>query len=245
MPYIKEICVAGVTVEVCKYYSARWGIKGEKRREREDRSSDAQRAINQRRAERDLRRILNANFSDGDLLVRLDFARERAPTGSRDMQDMIAAAVRKMRNMLKKEGKELKYVYVKEIGPRGGRHIHMVMSKCDTDILRMCWPHGGIHIDPLTSHGQYGKIAAYFIKYAERSEKTEGKLIGKRWYGSRNLNKPKITKKVISAGTFRKEARPKKGYFVEKESIRTGISEQTGYEYFSYTLIKTDKEGQG
>lgn len=245
MPYIKEVCVAGKTIEICKYYSARWGAKGEKRKEREEGSSEAQKAINQRRAERDLRRILNTNFSDGDLLVRLDFAKERAPTGSKDMQEMIAAAVRKMRNKMKKAGQELRYVYVKEIGPRGGRHIHMVMNKTDTDILRICWPHGGIHIDPLNSNGQYGKIAAYFIKYAARTEQTEGQLIGKRWYGSRNLKKPKIKKKVISSGTFRKEAKPKKGYYIEKESIRSGISEQTGYEFFSYTLIKTDKEGQG
>lgn len=245
MPYIKEICVAGKTIEVSKYYTARWGAKGEKRKERGESSSEAQKAINQRKAEKDLRRILNTNFSDGDLLVRLDFARERAPTGSTDMQEMIAAAVRKMRSKMRKAGQELKYVYVKEIGPRGGRHIHMVMSKVDTDILRACWPHGGIHIDPLTSNGQYARIAAYFVKYAERTEKTEGKLIGKRWYGSRNLQKPKIKKQVISAGKFRKEAKEKKGYYVDKDSIRSGISEQTGYEFFSYTLIKTDKEGQG
>lgn len=245
MPYIKEICVAGKTIEVSKYYTARWGAKGEKRKAREERSSEAQKAINQRKAEKELRRIINTNFEDGDLLVRLDFARERAPTGSIDMQELIAAAVRKMRSKMRKDGQELKYVYVKEIGPRGGRHIHMVISKIDTDILRACWPHGGIHIDPLTSNGQYAKIAAYFVKYAARTEKTEGKLIGKRWYGSRNLQKPKIKKQVISSGKFRKEAKEKKGYYLDKESIRSGISEQTGYEFFSYTLIKTDKEGQG
>lgn len=245
MPYIKEVCVAGKTIEVSKYYTARWGAKGEKRKAREERSSEAQKAINQRKAEKELRRILNTNFSDGDLLVRLDFTRERAPTGSVEMQEMIAAAVRKMRIKMRKAGQELKYVYVKEIGPRGGRHIHMVMSKTDTDILRACWPHGGIHIDPLTSNGQYAKIAAYFVKYAARTEQTEGKLIGKRWYGSRNLEKPKVKKQVISSGKFRKEAKEKKGYYLDKESIRSGISEQTGYEFFSYTLIKTDKEGQG
>ena len=121
----------------------------------------------------------------------------------------------------------------------------MVMTKCDTEILRKCWPHGGIHIDPLNSNGQYSRIAAYFMKYAGRSEKTLGKLVGKRWYSSTNLVKPKVIKKVIAASRFRREARPRKGYYVDKDSIRSGISEQTGYEFFSYTLIKTDKEGQG
>ena len=245
MPYIKEICVAGKTTEICKYYTARWGQKGKKRQPAENPSSEAQKAINQRQAEKKLRRLLNANFVDGDLLVRLDFCKERATTGSEDMQDMISDAIKKISRKMKKAGQKLKYIYVKEIGPRGGRHIHMVMTKCDTEILRECWPHGGIHIDPLTSNGQYAKIAAYFVKYAARTEQTEGKLIGKRWYGSRNLQKPKIKKQVISSGKFRKEAKEKKGYYLDKESIRSGISEQTGYEFFSYTLIKTDKEGHG
>ena len=245
MPYIKEVCVAGKTIEVSKYYSVRWHCVGEKREPKEGESTEAQKKINQRRASTILRRLLNTNFEDGDFLVRLDFSKEHFPNGSEDMQVMISKAVRKMRNELKKIGNELKYVYVKEIGPRGGRHIHMVMNKCDTELIRKCWTHGGIHIDPLTTNGQYSKIADYFIKYAAKTEETEGELIGKRWYASRNLKKPKITKKVISAYKFRKKITDKKGYIVQKDSVRSGVNGLTGYEYFTYTMIKTDKEGGG
>lgn len=238
MPYIKEVCVAGETIEVSKYYSVRAHSKGEKRAVKETPTSEAQKKINQRNAERDLRRILNTNFHDGDLLVRLDFFKEKAPSGSEDMQQLTSKAIRRLRREFAKEGLELKYVYVKEIGPKGSRHIHMVMSKCDTDILRKCWPHGGIHVDPLISKGQYGKIAAYFAKYAAKTEDTEGQLIGKRWYGSRNLTKPKITKQVISANKFRKEAKAIPGYYIDGDSVRSGISQLTGYEYFTYTLIR-------
>lgn len=245
MPYIEERCVAGKTIEVSKYYSVRWHSKGEKREAKQGITSEAQKRVNQRKASTKLRRLMNANFEDGDLLIRLDFHKAYSPSGSLDMQDLMTKAIRKLRTEYKKLNKELKYVYVKEIGPRGGRHIHMVISKCDTDTLRKCWPFGGIHVDPLISNGQYGKIADYFIKYAARTEETEGELIGKRWYASRNLTKPKITKKVISANTFRKDVKGKRGYVLDKESIRSGFSELTGYEYFSYTLVKTDKEGGG
>ena len=243
MPYIKETCVAGKTIEVSKYYSFRWHSKGEKREARNSLSSDAQKKINQRNAGKTLRRLMNTNFKDGDLLVRLDFSKR--PSGSEEMQNLMAKAIRKMRTELKKTGAELKYIYVKEVGPRGSRHIHMVMNKCDTEILRKCWPHGGIHVDPLISNGQYDKIAEYFIKYAVRTEETEGQLIGKRWYASRNLEKPVITRRVITANSFRKEAKTKKGYHIVPESVRSGFSEVTGYEYFTYTLIKTDKVGGG
>lgn len=245
MPYIKEVCVAGKTIEVSKYYSVKWHSAGEKRQPRSKEMTEAQKRANQRHASTTLRRLMNTNFQDGDLLVRLDFSKEHFPEGSEAMQVMISKALRKMRTILRKQSQELKYIYVKEIGPKGGRHIHMVMNKCDIDIIRKCWPHGGIHIDPLISNGQYGKIADYFIKYAAKTEETEGELIGKRWYASRNLKKPRITKRVIPAYKFRKKITPKNGYIVHKDSVREGFSELTGYEYFTYTLIKTDKEGGG
>lgn len=238
MPYIQEVCVAGNTIEVNKYYSVRWHSKGEIRSEKTDHSSEAMQRINQRMAGRNLRRLLNTNFVDGDFLVRLDF-HKTIPKDSKEMQDLISKSLRKIKAEYAKKDLTLKYVYVKEIGKRGGRHIHMVMSRCPTEILRHCWPHGGIHIDPLSSNGQYGKIAEYFIKYAARTEETEGKLLGKRWYGSRNLTKPKITKKVIQANKFSLGVKKKKGYYLQKESYRHDVSELTGYEYLSYTLIKS------
>lgn len=243
MPYIKEICVAGKTIEVSKYYSVRWHSSGEKRQKLDGLTTDAQKRINQRRASTTLRRLMNANFHDGDLLVRLDFFEK--PPDSIEMQQIMAKAIRKMRIESKKVGIDLKYIYVKEIGKRGSRHVHMVMSRVDTELLRKCWPYGGIHVDPLISNGQYGKIADYFVKYAAKTEETEGMLLGKRWYASRNLTKPKITKRVISANKFKKEVKGKKGYTLDKDSMRSGFSELTGYEYFTYTLIKTDKEGEG
>jgi hypothetical protein len=241
MPYIEEVCVAGKTVEVSKYYSYRNHVKGEKRAVRENMTSEAQKKVNLRKAEKELRRLMNANFRDGDILVRLDFFKLQG--GSEIMQEMISKAIRKMKAKARKEGINLKYIYVKEVGPRGGRHIHMVMSKIDTDIIRTCWPHGGIHIDPLISNGQYRKIASYFLKYAAKTEETEGKLIGKRWYSSKNLKKPKIKKRIIQADRFREKIKKIKGYELEKDSVRGGIAEETGYQYFTYTLIKRQEGG--
>lgn len=245
MPYIEEVCVAGKTIEVNKYYSYRYHSPGEKRSKKEKPSSEAQKKVNQRKAAKELRRLMNANFEDGDLLVRLDFFKELFPEGSERMQKLMQKFIRKLRAEFAKMGKELKYIYVKEVGPRGGRHVHIVMTKCDTDVLRKCWTHGGIHVDPLISNGQYRKIADYFIKYAAKTEETEGKLIGKRWYPSRNLVRPEPKKRIISAGAFRKNFKELEGYFVEKESIQSGISEVTGFAYFSYTLVATQKRGEG
>lgn len=238
MSYILEICVAGKTIEVCKYYTYRSHIKGEKRAKKERPTREAQMKVNLRKAEKEVRRLMNENFEDGDLLLRLDFFRR--PVDSAEMQELISDALGKMKKAVKKAGINMKYIYVKEVGPRGGRHIHAVISKIDTEIIRKCWPHGGIHIDPLNSGGQYRKIAAYFMKYAARTEETEGKLIGKRWYPSRGLRRPKVIKKAISAKKFREQIKKVEGYHLEKDTVVSGISEFTGYAYFSYTLLKRE-----
>lgn len=240
MPYIEETCVAGNTIEKCRYYTSRVHTEGIKREKKEKPTGEAQKKVNQRKAVKNLRRLMNCNFKDGDYLVRLDF-HNMPEIDAETMQGMITKALRNIRG----KKKEVRYIYVKEMGKRGSRHIHLMISKIDADLLRKYWPHGGIHIDPLISHGQYSKIAEYFVKYANRTEESQGELIGKRWYGSRNLVKPKITKKVILAHRFRDDIRVKKGFYLDKESVRQGICELTGYEYMAYTMIKTDKVGAG
>ena len=96
-------------------------------------------------------------------------------------------------------------------------------------------------MDPLYSDGQYSKIASYFMKYALKTEKTEGELIGKRYYGSRNLKKPVVEKKIILSRTFREEAPEKKGFILDKDSEIRGVTEQ-GYPYYSYSYIRVDNE---
>lgn len=240
MPYMEYFIVAGKVTEVVKSFTYRVHTQGEKRAEKEELTSEAQKRVNLRMAERKMRWSMNANFQDGDFLVRLDLSKIKFPFSNDMIQVCMEKFLRKLRTGFKKAGDELKYIYVKEIGPRGGRHIHMVMNKCDTDLIRKNWSYGGVHIDPLNSGGQYRKIAAYFIKYAAKTEETEGKLIGKRWYPSRNLKKPKIYKRVIRAGHFRAQIKEKPGYYLDKDTVQHGISNFTGFEYFSYALIKID-----
>lgn len=246
MPHIEEICVAGGIIEICKYYTYRINVKGERREKREKPTSEAQEKVNQRLAEKRLRRVMAANFKNGDVVVRLDFSKR--PDGSVEMQELISKTMRKISSMYRKAGKQLKYIYVKEVGPRGGRHIHMIMSREDMDVLQIltkCWPHGGIHVDPWNTGPDFSKLASYFIKYAARTEQTEGKLIGKRWYPSRNLEKPKIRKRILRSDHFRENIKDKPGYVLVKDSVRSGISDFTGYRYFSYTLVRTEDSGDG
>lgn len=238
MPYIKETCVAGKTIEVRKYHSYRYGVKGQIRSKRKKPTKEQQRQINLKNATTQLRRILNATFADenGDILLTLDYKPEYRPKDSTEMQKHAKEFFRRMRREYARRGVILKYVYTKEIGPRGASHIHAVITHIDTKVIKRCWDYGGFDAKPLWTDGQYAKIANYFVKYSAKTEETEGKLVGKRYYASRNVIRPEPVKEIITrSNSFRATPREEKGYYIEKDSIQRGINE-LGYEYLAYTL---------
>ena len=73
MPYIIEVVKAGNTIEVSKYYSSRFNKKGVKRGKRKQLTTDEQREVNKRAAEKKLRRLINENFQEGDTHLVLDY----------------------------------------------------------------------------------------------------------------------------------------------------------------------------
>ncbi|MDO4284101.1 MAG: hypothetical protein Q4C60_02085 [Eubacteriales bacterium] len=244
MPYIREECRAGRTLEICKYHSARYGKPGT-RGERRGSSTEAMRAANARKSEKELRRALNANFRDGtDALITLSWRRGKEPAGSREAVREMQLFFRGLGRDYKKAGKVLKYAYTLEIGARGSRHAHAVISSADLQEITGRWKKGAVNVVPLHSGGQYAKIAAYFVKYSIRTEKTEGRKIGRRFYASKNLIRPQARKEIVQARTFSERIRPRAGYYLDGESVRAGICEITGQPYIAYTYIMEQPQGQ-
>lgn len=242
MPYYEEICRAGKTIEIAKYHSYRYRCKGEKRNKKKKLTSEAQEKINQRQAVKKLRRLMNHNFCDNDYLITLDYRPEERPEDSRKMQRDITDFLKRLRKVYRKNNAILKYIYVKERGKRGAAHIHIMINDCSGEniskIIKACWVRGRNHVNILDTDGQYGKIAEYFVKYSIRTEETEGELIGKRYYPSRSLEKPIVKKRIIRrVNTFREQIKNIEGYYLEKESVLSGITEE-GYHFFSYILHK-------
>lgn len=243
IPYIYREVRAGRIIEIKKYHAAGYTCKGKKRGKKENLTIEAQKKVNVRQTVEKLRWLLNTNFKDGDYWVELDYKKERRPESSADMQNDVTVFLRKLRGIYKKQGIVLKYVYCKERGPRGAAHVHIVMNRSNniTDALITCWTKGGIHIDPLTTHGDYSKIADYMVKYALKTEDTDrasGELIGKRYYPSHGLRQPVIIKRVIrNVNTFYQSVKKERGYSLIKDSVVSGITE-AGYGFFAYMLHK-------
>lgn len=247
MPYVESVCRAGRTIEIERYYTARYGQKGQTRSQRVKPTEEEQKKINLRQAEKKLRRLINGNFSPGDYHVVLSYQRNKGDPHRtpEEMRDDIGKFLRQLRTVYRQRGKELKYIHVMEVGAHGARHHHLVINAFEVSGIQKCWPHGRIHVNPLDNTGNYKELAAYLIKYSSRTIDTEDRLQGKRWNASKNLVHPVPKVKVISDRAFFKtEAsvpyRYRGKYQIDKNSVSVGVNnpEYSGYGYFRFTLVQ-------
>jgi hypothetical protein len=235
--------VAGNTIEKKFYHCYKARDKNMQRAPRAKETSWQMEEVNRRNAEDKLRWMLNTNFREGDYHLVLNYKRKpgdryREPEEMKaDMQRFL----RRMRAVFRKADKEFKYVYVFEIGEKGSRHIHIVMNNISLEACRKCWEeHGRVTCTPLDNHGDYGLLANYLMKYSDKTFRTVGRLMGKRYSCSRNMIEPKITRSIVRrANTYKRNVRAMPGYYVDVNTIKDGV-DAFGYCFFKYTLVKLE-----
>jgi hypothetical protein len=240
MSYQRKTIIMKNRAEVHEYHAPHIG-RHDKRRSRADPTPEEQKKVNQRRRERQLRWLLNTNFEDGtDAFVTFGFPKDQRPRTISEMQREARLLCRRLRKEYKNFGFTLKYVYTIEVGPRGARHIHMVLSEVNALLLYACWPYGVINIQPLRTHGEYSDLAAYMTKYWQKTEDTAEatgeKLGGKSYYGSRNLEKPLIIQETIRESELSKDPPKLDGWIMG--TVNEGVSDLTQRPYREVRYIR-------
>jgi hypothetical protein len=237
MPYYEEIAICGKTIEISKKHSLRTVNKKIPRSKNKNSTPEDVRKVNERNAERNLRRLINTNFKYQDIHLVLTYKKENRPETPQEAKKDLEKFLRKLRGYFKKRNKELKYITVTEYKNKAVHH-HLVINSMDTRDLTNLWTHGQPRPTYLDSSGQYGQLASYLIKETSKTFNTEERVYGKRWCPSRNLEQPEVKKRIISANNWQKDPKPKKGYYIEADSKRSGTHELTGYPYQEYRMIK-------
>lgn len=195
--YDKKIVVSGNVIEVyqyeesiyCDFKQSRFDCTNKKvppdDLQEEDKESIKQRSLI--RSKMRLRRLINANGSDLDKFVTLTFARNITS---------VDGANREFKNFIKRLkynlDKELKYIAVIQFQERGSIHYHILFN-CDYiphSKLEDIWGNGFVKINQING---VDNVGAYVVKYmkSELENIPKGK---KRYFHSRNLNKPKVIK---------------------------------------------------
>lgn len=104
-------------------------------------TSAMQARLNQRNAERELTRILNANFTSNDISLTLTYDDKYLPETFEDAERDVKNFLRRVKRLRKRLGlNELVYVII----PGAGRfHFHIPMSGgVDDKTLQRLWPYG-------------------------------------------------------------------------------------------------------
>lgn len=111
----RETIVAGNIISR-RYYGSPTRVPGEKRRKRQNMTSEAVAAINRKNSERELMIKLNYNFKPGDIHAVLTYAGE-APDhdeAKKEFRNFLG----RLRRYFRKKGKALKWIAVTEYKKR-------------------------------------------------------------------------------------------------------------------------------
>lgn len=168
----------------------------DKKEVNEERKEEYKMTVNHR-ARNKLRRLITANFDEGDLFITLTFAENMTDIEQANYE--FKKFIQKLQRRQKKTTDiPFKYVAVIEFQKRGAIHYHMI---CNYDLtwgssqdlqekerkLAKVWGHGFVDIKDISHVDNTG---AYLIKYMSKDqidERLEGK---KRYFFSRTCEQP-------------------------------------------------------
>lgn len=242
----RKTVIAGETIERFQYASARKGLKiqvGPKTQE----TTAKQRKQNEKNATDRLRWLINANFTQGDWWVTLEYPARAKPTNEQIKANM-EYFFKKLRPLYRRAGKELKYIMVAVRGKRGAVHIHLVLNFIEAQQIADAWrkiagtkeaPYPVINFRPMDSRKNHADLAAYVIKNSSECYYDPARRIyGKRCCKSTNLQPPVIHVEEIKSKRWRKP-QAFKGYYLDKNHIYIGQDEE-GYPYQHYIMIREE-----
>lgn len=147
--------------------------------------------LNRKNAELRLIRLVHANFGTADLTLDLTFRREMEPE---EAVRCLRAYFKRLRRRYRKEGAEVKYVYVLERGRSGRTHIHMILNRgpLERDELEELWEEGYANARRL----QFSEEGvAPLVEYITKGGRTGKRAAYRRWSSSTNLIRPEPEEK--------------------------------------------------
>ena len=185
-------------------------------------SSEAQKKLNQRNAERKLVRLAEANFTEADYYFTGTLEGPQLPDID-GMQALVRAFIRRWRRARAKAGlSKGKYIYVIEGYEEGDRkkrlHFHALMEGgIDRAEIKRMWERGRSSCDELDPRGNEGLIP--LARYLSKDPR--GK---RRWAASKGLKQPevRIADRKLSARAAKRVAQDVAGRAAALEKIYQG-----------------------
>lgn len=244
MPYVKRTVIAGDVIETKKMFTARFGKRGKRAAQRKD-TEEAQAKVNERKLGEQLRWLIEANYRENDYHAVLHYS-DKPQTLPKVYGDLRLFLDKLRREYKKTYGKAVKYIAVVETKRMTNPHIHLILPEMDIKIIARIWKGvsgGRVSNSLLDGRGFHGDLADYLLKESRSTAKrTAGEKHKKRYWCSQNLIKPIIKYEVVPAASWKKDPKPKKGFYLYKHSdgsvTREGVHEVTGYGWMEYIQVR-------
>lgn len=236
MAFKRDIYETGNEKEIVEYHSARFCAPGEPRTRNRKPSPEVLRKSNQRRKEKRCSRMVKKYFNDDDYALTFTYEKDKRPKDMAECKKHFRKFYTDLRKEYGKRYYELFWIRNIEVGPRGSWHIHMVVNRIEGAdwIIKELWPYGGVYFQYLkTDYYDKGKDIGEYIAKSEIS--APEKITESSWSHSRNVREVEPKTQAIGRSTFRKELKPPKGWYLDKESEYEGLT-VTGYPYRTYTF---------
>jgi hypothetical protein len=130
-------------------------------------------------------------------------------------------------------------------------HIHVVLNDMDGKAVKEAWKKvvgkTYVSITMLDDRGNHAELAEYFVKESRSTAKRwkEGKKNKKRYWCSQNLERPEPVYEIVPAKTWKKEPKPRAGFYFYKDKdgneIHEGFHEISGYGWQEYFEVEIPK----
>lgn len=228
---IEEICIAGKTIEhIIKLPS---GNHTGKRKKKSEKTSEGVQKYNDIQAERNLRRLVNHNFKEGDCHFTLTY--KEAPDQERALKD-LENFIKRLRRKFKKDEKELKYIAVTEFENKRIHH-HIIINTSNVALVSKTWKKGHARASVLDESGDYSLLANYLIKETQKTFRKEENAKKRRYSASRNLERPEVIRRRVSAGRLYSDPEPTEGYQIIQDSVQIYENSLTGCDTLEYREV--------
>ena len=204
------------------------------REARRKRTPEQMREINRRNAVKKLERLMNANFTAGDLMPHLTMDR---PCPFEEMQKIVRNFFQRLRRLAAKRGAVLRYIYVIETKQEHGQqrhHLHGVINGgwISRDEIEKLWGHGLARVDRVQ---QQEKGLAGFARYITQQKTTQERLMRRSWGASKGLRQPSVT---VSDHKFSRAAAAKIARDLEGDARTILEKKYPGYRLIEQPVIR-------
>lgn len=237
----------GEIVDIEEFHDGRYGAPGKSRMKKRKPTKEDMQKVNAWNKTKKARQRLLTYFTTEDLFITLTYRMDERPPNMAEALNDFQKAIRKIRSKYKKQGRELFWIRNIERGTKGAWHIHIIINEIgDTaSIVKKAWNKGGVFVltirdKPEWNDGDFTELAAYITKDENtveyKQDGTPAKPRIKETSYSRSRNMPLTEPEVDRLVRWKKEPKPKKGYYILR--IHEGINPKTGYKYRKYTMVR-------